>query len=120
MRRALKLVAVLFFRFCSTTGLALAGLYEVSQSPDYCRWCHVMDPYVRSWESSDFLAHAHYRADVTCQTCHPQTMTDLLNEIVAMVRESYFVPLPRTPDSLRRSAWTAMASIRTSLPPPSI
>jgi hypothetical protein len=94
MRRVLKAGAVLALGVMLITGLALIGLYEVSQSPDYCRWCHVMEPYVSSWESSEFLAHDHYLADITCQTCHPQTMADLLHEIVATVRESYFVPLP--------------------------
>ena len=83
MKRALKLGAVLALSVVLVAGLGLAGLHAVSRRPDYCRWCHVMEPYVRSGDSPDLLAHRHYLSDITCQTCHPQTMAELLHEIVA-------------------------------------
>ena len=93
MKRALKLGALLALSLALVTGLSLAGLHKASQSPDYCRWCHVMDPYVRSWDAPDLLAHRHFLSEVACQACHPQTMSDLVHELVATVRENYFVPL---------------------------
>jgi cytochrome c nitrite reductase small subunit len=94
MKRAWKLGAVLALSLALVTGSSLAGLYTVSRSPDYCRRCHVMEEYVLSWETPDLLAHRHYLAEIACQTCHPQTMTELVHEIVATVRGNYFVPLP--------------------------
>jgi hypothetical protein len=94
MKRTLKLGAILALSLVLVTSLGLAGLYTVSRSPDYCRWCHVMEPYVRSWEAPDLAAHRHFLSDVTCQDCHPQAMADLIREIVATVQESYFLPLP--------------------------
>ena len=69
MMRTLKLGAVVALSLGLVTSLGLAGLYAVSRSPDYCRWCHVMEPYVRSWESPELLAHTHYLSNITCQAC---------------------------------------------------
>lgn len=90
----MKLGAIVALSLSLVAGLSLAGLYKASQSPDYCRLCHVMESYVRSWETPDLLAHQHFLSDVMCQNCHPQTMSDLLHELVATARESYYVPLP--------------------------
>ena len=93
MKRALKLGAILALSLALVTGSSLAGLHRVSQSPDYCRSCHVMEPYVVSWDAPDRLAHRHKLSDVSCQACHSRTTSDLVHELVATARESYLVPL---------------------------
>jgi cytochrome c nitrite reductase small subunit len=94
MKRTLKLGVVLALSLVLVAGLGLAGLHTAAQSPDYCRWCHLMEPYVRSWEAPDLAAYRHFLVGVTCQDCHPQTTADLVHEIAATIGDSYFVPLP--------------------------
>jgi hypothetical protein len=53
-----------------------------------------MEPYYRSWTASEYSAHRHALASVTCQSCHPRSMTQLVHEIVATVRGSFQDPLP--------------------------
>jgi cytochrome c nitrite reductase small subunit len=73
---------------------AIAGLLVVSKKPSYCGWCHVMEPYYNSWASTEYLAHKHNAASISCQDCHPRTLGQLTHEILATVRKSYNEPLP--------------------------
>lgn len=72
----------------------ILGLRGLSSRPAYCGWCHVMEPYYRSWTSLDYLARRHAAASVKCQDCHPQTIGKLLHEIVTTARGTYREPLP--------------------------
>jgi len=44
-------------------GAALAGLWEVSSSPQLCNTCHIMKPYVEAWRTSK-------HNQVPCVDCH--------------------------------------------------
>jgi cytochrome c nitrite reductase small subunit len=73
---------------------AVGGLLVVSKRPSYCGWCHVMEPYYRSWASSEFLARRHGVSLISCRECHPRSLGQLTHEILATIRKSYNEPLP--------------------------
>ena len=53
-------------------GVAFAGLWHVSASPQFCNSCHIMRPYVEAWKVSK-----HH--DVACVQCHyPPGLRDTL------------------------------------------
>jgi cytochrome c nitrite reductase small subunit len=72
----------------------ILGLWGISKRPSYCGWCHVMEPYYRSWTASEFLARRHSDALIKCQDCHPHTIGKLVHEIVSTARGTYREPLP--------------------------
>lgn len=47
------------------TAVALIGFVEVTSQPDFCKSCHVMEPYFKAWETS---SHNH----ISCTECHIQ------------------------------------------------
>jgi nitrate/TMAO reductase-like tetraheme cytochrome c subunit len=44
-------------------GVAFAGLWHVSASPQFCSSCHIMEPYVQGWKASK-------HSPVACVQCH--------------------------------------------------
>ncbi len=60
-RRAVVLVSV--GAVLVIGGSALAGLWHVSASPQFCNSCHLMQPYVAAWKLSR-------HSDVPCVQCH--------------------------------------------------
>ena len=60
-RRAVVLVAV--GAILVMGGAALAGLWHVSASPQFCNSCHIMRPYVAAWKMSR-------HSTVPCVQCH--------------------------------------------------
>jgi nitrate/TMAO reductase-like tetraheme cytochrome c subunit len=71
------------------SGLGLIGVKEASKNPGYCSNCHVMAPYVTSMTMPNRLGYVHAQAAVTCQDCHPQTLTTLITEIAENVTHNY-------------------------------
>ncbi len=44
-------------------GIGSAGFVEYSMQPDFCRSCHIMEPYYQAWHDST-------HKDVSCISCH--------------------------------------------------
>ncbi|ADD68715.1 hypothetical protein Dacet_1952 [Denitrovibrio acetiphilus DSM 12809] len=42
------------------------------EDPEYCKTCHVIEPYYNSLYSGDLLAQAHGDAGLTCADCHEE------------------------------------------------
>jgi nitrate/TMAO reductase-like tetraheme cytochrome c subunit len=69
-----KRVIVVVLGGVLVVGLAgLAGLWQVSASPQFCNSCHIMEPYVQAWKTSKHSA-------VGCVDCHyPPGLRDTLS-----------------------------------------
>jgi len=70
-----------------------AALWNYHEQPQFCAICHIMQPYLESWESSDFLAHAHARENITCLECHEPTIGQQVQEGIKFVTKDYETPL---------------------------
>ena len=54
-------------------GVALASMAILHQSdvnPNFCSTCHIMEPYVDSYLTSNHLDNVHAQANVQCKQCH--------------------------------------------------
>ena len=47
-------------------GVGAIGLWTYHEQPQFCATCHIMEPYLASWQASDFGAYPHAQQDVTC------------------------------------------------------
>jgi len=75
--------------------IIVAGVaaWKYHEKPQFCGLCHIMDPYVESWESSALLAEAHADDGVTCLECHEPTVQQQVDELVKFVNNDYQNPL---------------------------
>jgi cytochrome c nitrite reductase small subunit len=73
--------------------VAGVALWNYHEQPQFCAICHIMQPYLESWESSPFLAQAHADEDVTCLECHEPTIQQQVDELVKFVTNDYETPL---------------------------
>lgn len=69
------------------------GLWKYHEDPQFCATCHIMDPYLESWQASDYGAYAHAVEDVTCLDCHVPTVEQQVNELVVYMQGDFAVPL---------------------------
>jgi cytochrome c nitrite reductase small subunit len=74
-------------------GAGAAGLWRYHEQPEFCGTCHVMDPYLESWQSLSLGANAHARHDVACLDCHEPTVDQQMNELMVYIQGDYEVPL---------------------------
>jgi len=74
-------------------GVGAVGLWQYHERPEFCGTCHIMDPYVASWQESDYGAYAHAIEDVTCLECHVPTLDQQVNELVVYMQGDYEIPL---------------------------
>lgn len=69
-------------------------LWDYHKEPAFCgTFCHIMKPYVASWEASDFLAKAHADEEVICLDCHEPTIKQQVEEAMLFVSGKYQDPL---------------------------
>jgi hypothetical protein len=61
--------------------------------PKSCATCHVIKPYVESWNSSDFLDHKHEQAMISCTECHQLTGQQKSRNVTAFKNKKYKSPL---------------------------
>jgi len=73
--------------------IAGVALWNYHEQPQFCATCHVMQPYLESWESSPFLAQAHAEEDITCLECHEPTVQQQVEELIKNVTKDYETPL---------------------------
>jgi hypothetical protein len=68
-------------------------LWNYHDEPQFCATCHVMKPYLKSWESSDLLANVHAKAGLECLDCHKFDMQQSLGETIKYITGNYETPL---------------------------
>ena len=71
---------------------SVAG-WTYHEQPQFCATCHIMQPYLASWNGSDFLAQAHAEADIACLDCHEPTIQQQVDEAIKFVKKDYEDPL---------------------------
>ena len=91
-RKRIVVIAVLL-GIVVVGGVGAVGLWTYHEQPQFCGTCHIMDPYLESWQSSDYGAAAHAAADVTCLECHVPTVEQQVNELVVYMQGDFTVPL---------------------------
>lgn len=74
-------------------GVGAVGLWQYHEKPEFCATCHIMEPYLESWQASDYGAYAHAQQDVTCLECHVPTTQQQVDELVVYVQGDFTVPL---------------------------
>src|SRR4030042_488619 len=79
-------------------GVGAIGLWKYHEQPQFCATCHIMQPYLESWVSSDYGAHAHAAEDVTCLDCHVPTVQQQVDELVVYMQGDFKVPLEERED----------------------
>jgi len=74
-------------------GVGAVAAWKYHELPQFCGTCHIMDPYVASWQASDLGAHAHAVEDVACLDCHEPTVQQQVDELVVYMQGDFAVPL---------------------------
>lgn len=74
-------------------GVGAIGLWTYHERPQFCGTCHVMQPYLESWQASEYGAYAHGVEDVTCLECHVPTTQQQVDELVVYMQGDFTVPL---------------------------
>ncbi|MDH4207754.1 MAG: cytochrome c3 family protein [Anaerolineae bacterium] len=74
-------------------GVGAVAFWEYHEQPQFCGTCHIMDPYVESWQSSALGANAHAEYDITCLDCHVPTLEQQISELAMYVTGDYQTPL---------------------------
>jgi hypothetical protein len=70
------------------------SLWDYHEKPEFCStFCHIMEPYVETWEDSTYGAHVHEEAGDTCLDCHEPTIGEQVKEVVTFVTKQYEEPL---------------------------
>jgi hypothetical protein len=91
-KKRIVLIAVIVFVLLPVA-LGVGG-WTYHEQPRFCGdLCHIMDPYLESWNGSDYGAAAHAANGVTCLDCHEPTIQEQMNELIAFVKGDYTVPL---------------------------
>jgi cytochrome c nitrite reductase small subunit len=76
--------------------IAGVALWNYHEQPQFCATCHVMKPYLESWQGSDsrdLLAHDHAQEGVLCLDCHEPTLEQQVQEVVLYVKGEFSNPL---------------------------
>ncbi len=89
---ACTIITVLFILLVAAN--AVYALWEASYNPSFCSICHIIRPYVQSYNGSEYLDHIHAQAGVGCKECHVTTPIGALKEVAAYVTGNYHNPLP--------------------------
>ena len=75
-------------------GVAGVMFWEYHKQPEFCATCHIMEPYLETWEQPNYGAYAHAEYDVACLDCHEPTLEQQVHELVVFVTGDYEDPLP--------------------------
>jgi cytochrome c nitrite reductase small subunit len=74
-------------------GVGAVGLWQYHEQPQFCATCHLMEPYLQSWQASDYGAYAHAVEGVACLDCHEPTLEQQVDELVVYMQGDFTVPL---------------------------
>jgi hypothetical protein len=74
----------------------LFGTVQYFKNPQSCVTCHILEPYLGSYQNADFLDYAHAQAEeaVACKDCHTETLFEVAGELVTYVMGNYEYPFP--------------------------
>jgi cytochrome c nitrite reductase small subunit len=93
MSRKWSVLIVVLLAVVVLGGVGAAGLWRYHQTPQFCGTCHIMDPYLESWQSSTYGANTHAQYDVACLDCHEPTLEQQLDELKVYLQGDYEIPL---------------------------
>jgi len=93
MSRKRTVVIVVLLGVVVLGGVGAVGFWQYHEQPQFCATCHIMDPYLESWQSSDYGAAAHAEQGVACLDCHEPTVQQQMDELVMYVQGDFTVPL---------------------------
>jgi cytochrome c nitrite reductase small subunit len=93
MSRKKKVVVGVVLGVVVIGSVGAVGFWQYHEQPQFCATCHIMDPYLESWESSEYGAHAHGVEGVVCLDCHEPTLDQQVNELVVYMQGDYEIPL---------------------------
>jgi cytochrome c nitrite reductase small subunit len=91
--RRQRIVIIVLLAVVVVGGVGAMGFWRYHEQPEFCATCHIMEPYLESWQESDYGAHAHATQDVTCLDCHVPTLDQQVNELVVYMQGDFTVPL---------------------------
>jgi len=74
-------------------GVGAAYLWNYHEEPEFCATCHIMDPYLETWQSAEYGAGAHAEYEIECLDCHVPTLEQQVHELVVYVQGDYEIPL---------------------------
>jgi len=116
MSKVIKIVVAVLLLVTAVASMGMVWVDDSSERPVYCAYCHADPPY-KSWASPEagMLAYDHAEMAISCQRCHPRTISDSLNEIVVYSREGYKSSIlqTRTPDDFCLTCHDTLAEIAT-------
>lgn len=89
MKKAVLIVGI------AAVVIVIAGvaLWNYHEQPQFCATCHIMQPYLESWESPSLLAHAHAEENITCLERHEPTIQQQVQEVGEFATKDYKAPL---------------------------
>jgi cytochrome c nitrite reductase small subunit len=95
MEASLKKILVMVGAVVAIAAIAVGAgaLWNYHQNPEFCAICHIMQPYVDSWQGSDFMVRQHAEADIACLDCHEPTIGQQVQEVFKYVTGKYETPL---------------------------
>ena len=85
--------------------IAGVALWNYHEQPQFCAICHIMQPYLESWESPPLLAQAHAEENITCLECHEPTIQQ--QQSLSIGRSA---DLEKSRSSTRRKGWLLLAA----------
>ncbi len=88
-----KIITIALAAVVVIGGVGGVGLWKYHERPEFCATCHIMEPYLESWEESEYGAHAHGVEGVACLDCHEPTIEQQVNELVVYMQGDYEIPL---------------------------
>jgi cytochrome c nitrite reductase small subunit len=88
-----RIVVIAVFAVVVLGGAGGVGLWQYHERPQFCATCHIMEPYLESWQASDYGAYAHAQRGVTCLECHVPTVQQQVDELLVYMQGDFTVPL---------------------------
>jgi nitrate/TMAO reductase-like tetraheme cytochrome c subunit len=88
-----KIIVIVLLTVVVLGGVGAVAFWEYHERPEFCATCHIMQPYLDSWQESDYGAYAHAVHDVACLDCHEPTLEEQVNELVVYMQGDYEIPL---------------------------
>jgi cytochrome c nitrite reductase small subunit len=74
-------------------GVGAVGFWQYHEQPQFCATCHLMDPYLESWQTPGFGAQVHAEEGLACLDCHEPTVQQQMNELVVYLQGDFRDPL---------------------------
>jgi cytochrome c nitrite reductase small subunit len=93
MSRKRTVVIAVLLGVVAIGGVGAVGFWQYHEQPQFCATCHIMDPYLESWQSSEYGAAGHAEQGVACLDCHEPTFQQQMDELVMYVQGDFTVPL---------------------------